>query len=72
MRDYIYMDNAATTPIKEEVLEEMMPFLKDRYGNPSSVYSLAQSSKSAVEKAREQVANQIGAKRRNIFYSWWV
>lgn len=69
MRDYIYMDNAATTPIKEEVLEEMMPFLKDRYGNPSSVYSLAQSSKSAVEKAREQVANQIGAKKEEIYFT---
>lgn len=69
MREYIYMDNAATTPIKDEVLQEMMPFLKGEYGNPSSVYSLAQTSKSAVEKAREQVANQIGAKTQEIYFT---
>lgn len=69
MREYIYMDNAATTPIKEEVLEAMMPFLKEKYGNPSSIYSLGQSSKVAVEKAREQVAEAIGAKKEEIYFT---
>ncbi len=69
MREYIYMDNAATTPLKSEVLEEMMPFLKENYGNPSSVYSLAQTSKVAVEKAREQVAKVIGARKDDIYFT---
>lgn len=69
MREYIYMDNAATTPIKDEVLEEMMPFLKGKYGNPSSIYSLGQTSKVAVEKAREQVAKSIGAKKEEIYFT---
>lgn len=69
MREYIYMDNAATTPIKEEVLEVMMPFLKEKYGNPSSIYSLGQSSKVAIEKAREQVAEAIGAKKEEIYFT---
>lgn len=69
MKEYIYMDNAATTPLKEEVLEEMMPFLKEQYGNPSSVYSIAQTAKIAVEKAREQVAKSIGAKKGEIYFT---
>lgn len=69
MREYIYMDNAATTPVKDEVLEEMIPFFKERYGNPSSIYSIAQASKTAVEKAREQVANAIGAKKEEIYFT---
>lgn len=69
MREYIYMDNAATTPTKKEVLETMIPFFSEKYGNPSSVYSLAQTSKVAVEKAREQVAKSIGAKKEEIFFT---
>lgn len=69
MREYIYMDNAATTPVKDEVLEEMMPFFKEKYGNPSSIYSLGQTSKVAVERAREQVAKSIGAKKEEIYFT---
>lgn len=69
MKKYIYMDNAATTPVKDEVLEEMMPYFKEKYGNPSSVYSIAQTSKIAVEKAREQVAKSIGAKKEEIYFT---
>lgn len=69
MREYIYMDNAATTPVKDEVLEAMMPFFKEQYGNPSSIYSLAQTSKIAVDKAREQVAKAIGAKSQEIYFT---
>nr|WP_300002349.1 cysteine desulfurase NifS [Tissierella sp.] len=69
MREYIYMDNAATTPVKEEVLEEMLPFFTEKYGNPSSIYSVAQNSKVAVEKAREKVAKAIGAKKEEIFFT---
>ena len=69
MGKYIYMDNAATTPVKKEVLEEMMPYFTEKYGNPSSVYSLGNISKRAVESAREKVAKVLHAdKKGNIFY----
>lgn len=69
MKKYIYMDNAATTPVKKEVLDEMLPYFSEKYGNPSSVYSLASTSKVAVEKAREQIANAIGANKKEIFFT---
>lgn len=69
MNHYIYMDNAATTPLNKEVLDEMMPYLTESYGNPSSVYSLGSKAKVAVEKAREQVANAIGADKKEIFFT---
>lgn len=69
MTKYIYMDNAATTPVKKEVLDEMLPFFSEQYGNPSSVYSLANASKMAVEKARERVAIAIGADKKEIFFT---
>ncbi len=69
MGKYIYMDNSATTQVKEEVLEEMLPYFREYYGNPSSVYSLASKSKIAVEKARDQVAKAIGADNKEIFFT---
>ena len=47
------MDHAATTPIREEVLEQMIPYMKQYYGNPSSIYTLAQESRRAVDESRE-------------------
>lgn len=69
MNKMIYMDNAATTPVKDEVLEEMLPYFNNEYGNPSSVYSLAQTSKVAVDKAREKVAKEIGARKDEIYFT---
>lgn len=69
MRNYIYMDNAATTPTKKEVLAEMLPYFSEKYGNPSSIYSLGGQSKNAVEKAREQVATALGAKAKEIYFT---
>lgn len=69
MGKYIYMDNAATTPVKKEVLEEMIPYFNEKYGNPSSVYSLGNLSKRAVESAREKIANAINAEKREIFFT---
>lgn len=69
MGKYIYMDNAATTPVKKEVLEEMIPYFTEKYGNPSSVYSLGSISKRAVEDAREKVAKAINADKREIFFT---
>ena len=69
MSRLIYVDNAATTKISKEVLDAMLPFLKDEYGNPSSLYSLGRSAKRAVEVARETIANQINAKPSEIFFT---
>jgi cysteine desulfurase len=69
MGKYIYMDNAATTPVKKEVLDEMIPYFTENYGNPSSVYSLGSKSKRAIEESREKIANAIGAKNREIFFT---
>ena len=65
----IYMDNAATTPVHPEVLEAMLPYFTERYGNPSSVYSLARESRKAVEEAREKVAKAIRATPGEIFFT---
>lgn len=58
----IYLDNAATTKIHDEVLDAMMPYLTEEYGNPGSLYRLGATAKRAVEKAREQVAEFVGAR----------
>jgi cysteine desulfurase len=65
----IYLDNAATTHIRPEVLDEMLPYLKDNYGNPSSIYSLGKEGRKAVEKAREQVAKALHCKSSEIFFT---
>ncbi|MBQ5778329.1 MAG: cysteine desulfurase NifS [Oscillospiraceae bacterium] len=65
----IYADNSATTKVKPEVLEKMLPFFKEQYGNPSSLYAFAYESKRAVEDARAKVADVIGAKPREIFFT---
>ncbi|MBQ8860075.1 MAG: cysteine desulfurase NifS [Ruminococcus sp.] len=64
----IYADNAATTALAPQVLEEMMPYLTDVYGNPSSLYSVGAKAKEAVENAREKIANLIGANSPNEIY----
>ncbi len=69
MKKFIYADNAATTGISQEVLDEMMPYLTTEFGNASSLYSFASSAKRAVENAREQVANAIGALPREIYFT---
>jgi cysteine desulfurase len=57
----IYLDHAATTPVKPAVLEAMRPYYTEHYGNPSSIYSIARESKKAIETARAQVAKALGA-----------
>lgn len=69
MDTFIYLDNSATTPLKKEVLDEMMPYLTENYGNPSSIYNIGQIAKAAVEKARGQVANAIGASPNEIYFT---
>ena len=65
----IYLDNASTTRMAEEVLEEMMPYLKDEYGNPGTTYGLGRNAKEAVEKARERVADFMVADPENIIFT---
>lgn len=65
----VYLDYAATTPVKKEVLDEMLPFFTENYGNPSSLYSLAYRSKDALTLARRRVADLIGASEREIFFT---
>lgn len=69
MSKVIYLDNAATTRMKEEVLKEMLPFFTETYGNPSAIYSFAGESKKAVDDARIQAAGLIGAKPEEIYFT---
>ena len=65
----IYLDHTATTPISEPVLEAMIPFFKNCWGNASSVYGTGREARKAVEKARRQVAEAIGAEPREILFT---
>ena len=65
----IYFDNSATTPIKTEVLNAMMPFLTTQYGNASSLYSIGRKSKQAIEKARKQVAELIKCNSNEVYFT---
>ena len=65
----IYLDNAATTAIDPSVLEAMMPFFTEKYGNPSSIYSFGRETKMAIEAARKSVAKALHAKPAEIFFT---
>lgn len=69
MKRFVYADNAATTKIAPAVVEAMMPYLTEYYGNPSSIYSVGRDAKRAIEGAREQVANALGATPREIYFT---
>ncbi|MEG0125880.1 MAG: aminotransferase class V-fold PLP-dependent enzyme, partial [Clostridia bacterium] len=69
MKKIIYMDNAATTAVRPEVLETMMPYFTQYYGNPSSIHSVGRDARRAVENARRQVALAIGADAREIYFT---
>jgi cysteine desulfurase len=65
----VYLDHAATTPLAPEVLEQMLPFLRDEYGNPSSIYGLARGARRALDDARESVAEVLGARPGEIVFT---
>lgn len=65
----VYLDNAATTPLSKEVLAEMMPFLTDNFGNPSSIHGYGRIAKAAVEKARRTVAKYLHASTSEVFFT---
>ena len=67
--DRIYFDNAASTPLDPAVLESMMPFLSEQFGNPSSIYSYGRETRMAIEQARKSVAKNLGARTAEIFFT---
>ena len=69
MKTRIYLDNAATTKTSKEVVDAMLPYFTEDYGNPSSIYEIGQRSKEAITKAREQIAQVIGAKTEEIYFT---
>lgn len=69
MEKIIYMDNAATTAVSQEVLETMMPFFRENFGNPSTIYSVGRNAKKELEFARERVAKALGASPKEIFFT---
>ena len=69
MKQLIYLDNAATTKTRPEVVETMLPYFTEFYGNPSSVYEFSGISKKAITGARETIANALGAKSNEIYFT---
>ena len=69
MKTSIYMDNAATTKTAPAVVEAMLPYFSEDYGNPSSIYEIATRSKTAIDTARAQIAAVIGAKPEEIYFT---
>ena len=69
MGKMIYLDNAATTKTAPEVVQAMLPYFSEYYGNPSSIYDFAGKSKEAITKGREQTAEVLGAKKEEIYFT---
>ena len=65
----IYLDNAATTPVRKEVVDAMLPYFTESFGNPSSVYQIAQINKKAIDDSREAIAKVLGAQANEIFFT---
>ena len=65
----VYLDYSATTPVKQEVLNEMIPYFTEKFGNPSSLYEIGAEAKEAITKARGQVADLIGAKPQEVIFT---
>ncbi len=69
MERFIYLDNAATTKTAPEVVEAMLPYFTEKFGNPSSVYSFASGNKDVITKQRETIADALGAKSNEIYFT---
>lgn len=65
----VYLDNAATTALDKEVLEAMLPFMKEHFGNPSSIHSFGRETRAAIEKARKTIASFFNASPSEIFFT---
>ncbi len=66
---FIYLDHAATTPARKEVVEAMLPYFTENFGNPSSVYTFSQKNKAVITECREMIANSIHAKGNEIYFT---
>lgn len=69
MNKRIYMDYSATTPMKKEVLDAMMPYMTEHYGNASSVHSFGRDAKNAINTSREKIAKTLGANREEVYFT---
>jgi cysteine desulfurase len=69
MSDAVYLDHAATTPVAPEVLDAMLPYLGDQYGNPQSIYGLARGARRAIDDARDAVAEVLGCRAGEIVFT---
>lgn len=69
MKRFVYADNAATTPVSQHVVDAMLPYFNECYGNPSSLYSLGRQAKKPLEEARATVAECLGASPQEIFFT---
>ena len=65
----VYLDYAATTPVRPEVIEAMLPYYTDYFGNPSSIYACGQEARKGLEEARSQIAVLIGAREEEIVFT---
>src|SRR5450759_3553622 len=69
MERHVYMDHAATTPMDPEVLQAMLPWLGDQFGNPSTIYALGGEASTAVAEARATIAAHLGAETDEIYFT---
>ena len=69
MSKLLYLDNAATTKTAPEVVEAMLPYFTEKFGNPSSVYSFAAANKEVINQQRDTIAEMIGAKTNEIYFT---
>ncbi|UCG82829.1 MAG: cysteine desulfurase NifS [Dehalococcoidia bacterium] len=68
-RRVVYMDHAATTPLHPDVLEAMMPYMQQNYGNPSGIYTMGREARQAIDRARDTVANVLGCRPQEIVFT---
>ena len=68
-QNYIYLDNAASTPIHKEVVDDMLPFMFENYGNPSSLHKLGRKARQGLLNSRLKIANSIGANIHEILFT---
>lgn len=69
MTEHIYLDSAASTPVADEVIAEMLPYMKQQYGNPSSIHKFGRETTRAIQLARKRVAEMVGASAREITFT---
>ena len=65
----VYLDHAATTPVRSEVLEAMLPYFSEAFGNPSSLYAIAGESRNAIDEARQRVASVLNCRSSEVVFT---